>query len=49
VTGRRAQVLLDGGELAIEWRESDGHVLMTGPASFSFAGEVDLPALLAQA
>jgi len=47
LTGRKAQLLLDGGELTIEWRESDDHVLMTGPASFSFAGEVNLPALVA--
>jgi diaminopimelate epimerase len=31
-------VVLDGGDLLIEWRESDGHVLMTGPAETSFAG-----------
>ncbi len=24
--------------LTIEWREADGHVLMTGPADTSFAG-----------
>jgi diaminopimelate epimerase len=46
--GRKAQVKLDGGELQIEWRETDNHVLMTGPARFSFAGETDLSALLAQ-
>jgi len=30
--------------LAIEWRESDGHVIMTGPAAFPFRGQVDLRA-----
>ncbi|MGK9165554.1 diaminopimelate epimerase [Inquilinus limosus] len=35
---RTAWVDLDGGTLLIEWRESDGHVLMTGPAETSFAG-----------
>jgi diaminopimelate epimerase len=41
--GPRAwDVHLDGGNLAIDWRERDGHVLMTGPASFAFSGEVDL-------
>ena len=44
LTGRKAQVVLDGGTLAIEWAE-DGHVLMTGPAAVSFTGELD-PALL---
>ncbi|HXZ16916.1 MAG TPA: diaminopimelate epimerase, partial [Roseiarcus sp.] len=31
---RRAAVRLPGGELVIEWREADGHVLMTGPVEF---------------
>ncbi len=35
---RRAQVILDGGPLTIEWRENDGHVLMTGPVATSFTG-----------
>jgi len=39
LTGRRATVLVDGGELTIEWRE-DGHVLMTGPVVEAFTGEV---------
>jgi diaminopimelate epimerase len=34
---RRAEVILDGGSLTIEWRE-DGHVLMTGPVALSFLG-----------
>lgn len=46
ITGRKVTVTLDGGDLHIEWRESDGHVLMTGPARFSFAGETDLAALV---
>lgn len=35
---RKARVVLDGGELDIEWRESDGHVLMTGPVAYVFDG-----------
>ncbi len=35
---RRSTVVLDGGELSIEWRESDGHVIMTGGADLSFYG-----------
>ena len=35
---------LPGGDLKIEWRESDGHVLMTGPVEFEFEGKFD-PAL----
>lgn len=37
LTSRRATVLLDGGPLAIEWRE-DNHVTMTGPVAFEFEG-----------
>jgi len=39
LTGRRATVVLDGGELDIEWLQ-DGHVLMTGPVAVSFTGEL---------
>jgi len=35
---------LPGGELVIEWRASDDHVLMTGPVEFEFSGTFD-PAL----
>lgn len=28
-----------GGQLIIEWRETDGHIYMTGPAEFTFDGE----------
>ena len=43
LTERRALVVVDGGELEIEWRD-DGHVLMTGPVATSFVGEIDLAA-----
>jgi diaminopimelate epimerase len=50
LTGRHATVALDGGDLDIVWRpdgeHGDGHVIMTGPASFAFEGSVDA-ALLA--
>lgn len=36
---RRARVVLDGGELEIEWDEATGHVFMTGPATHVFDGE----------
>ncbi|MCA1941158.1 MAG: diaminopimelate epimerase [Caenispirillum bisanense] len=45
LTDRRVEVMLDGGPLTIEWREADGHVLMTGPVATAFAGSVD-PSLL---
>jgi diaminopimelate epimerase len=46
-TGRKVRVTLPGGELSIEWRESDGHVLMTGPVELEFEGRFD-PALFAK-
>jgi len=39
--GRKARVVLPGGPLDVEWRESDGHVLMSGPVATSFTGTVD--------
>jgi diaminopimelate epimerase len=35
---RKATIVCNGGELVIEWRETDGHVLMTGPVAVEFAG-----------
>lgn len=42
---RRVTVVLDGGPLVIEWREADGHVLMTGAVATSFSGTIH-PSLL---
>ena len=42
LASRRAAVAMDGGTLGIEWREADGHVLMTGPAATSFTGSIEL-------
>jgi diaminopimelate epimerase len=47
-TNRKVKVTLPGGELTIDWRERDDHVLMTGPIQFEFAGKFD-PALFAKA
>lgn len=41
LTDRKAMVELPGGALQIEWRESDGHVLMTGEVGTSFKGEFE--------
>ena len=38
---RTSQIVMDGGTLSIEWRETDNHVYMTGPAAFVFDGEID--------
>ena len=40
LTGRKAILALDGGDLTIEWRDDD-HVIMTGPAATSFTGEIE--------
>jgi diaminopimelate epimerase len=45
-TGRRVTVTLPGGDLVVEWREADGHVLMSGPVEYEFEGRFD-PALFA--
>ena len=46
LAGRKVRVSLPGGDLAIEWRESDGHILMTGPYALDY--ESTLPAELFQ-
>jgi diaminopimelate epimerase len=38
LTDRKARLELDGGDLTIEWREADGHVIMTGAAQVDFTG-----------
>ena len=43
---RTRMVMADGGELVIEWRQSDGHVMMTGDVELEFEGRFD-PALFA--
>jgi diaminopimelate epimerase len=43
---RTVIITLPGGDLSIEWREGDDHVLMTGTAVFEFEGRFD-PALFA--
>ena len=44
---RKATVVLDGGELRIDWREDEGgapgHVLMSGPVAVEFTGVLPLP------
>jgi diaminopimelate epimerase len=47
-TGRAVTVTLPGGDLRIEWRAGDDHVLMTGPIAYEYEGRFD-PALFAAA
>lgn len=44
-TGRTVTVTLPGGPLRIEWRQSDDHILMTGPVETEFSGTIDLDTL----
>jgi diaminopimelate epimerase len=46
LTGRKVRVSLPGGDLLVEWRTSDGHILMTGPYALDYEGT--LPAELFQ-
>jgi diaminopimelate epimerase len=46
LVGRKVRVTLPGGDLLIAWRESDGHILMTGPYALDYEGT--LPAELLQ-
>jgi diaminopimelate epimerase len=43
---RTVRITLSGGDLTIEWRERDDHVLMTGTAAFEYEGRFD-PSLFA--
>ncbi|MEM8877197.1 MAG: diaminopimelate epimerase [Pseudomonadota bacterium] len=41
-TGRSVTVTLPGGDLDIEWRETDDAILMTGPVDHDFEGYFDV-------
>ena len=41
LTGRNDTIIMDGGELEIDWRESDNHVYMTGTATTAFEGVIN--------
>ena len=41
LVGPSATIQLDGGELEVELREDDLHVIMTGPATLAFEGSFD--------
>lgn len=42
LTGRKVVVSMDGGDLSLEWRESDNRVYMTGPVQYVFKGILSL-------
>lgn len=39
---RHCDVIMDGGTLHVDWRESDGHLLLGGPSTIVYTGEIDL-------
>lgn len=41
--GRHSRIIMDGGTLEIDWREDDGHVYLSGPATIAFEGTIQLP------
>ena len=41
--GRQSPIIMDGGTLDIDWREADGHVYLSGPATIAFEGTAELP------
>ncbi len=43
-SGRQSRIIMDGGTLDIDWRETDGHVYLSGPATIAFEGTAELPA-----
>jgi diaminopimelate epimerase len=46
---RTVMVRLPGGELRVEWRASDDHVLMTGPVAYEHEGKFDSALFVASA
>ena len=42
-SSRRSRVIMDGGTLDIEWRQQDGHVYLTGPATIVYEGDILWP------
>lgn len=41
-TGRSVTIAMDGGDLKVEWSETDNHVYLTGPAATVFEGDIEL-------
>lgn len=41
ITGRKAEIRMDGGSVFIHWDETTNHVFMTGPATEVFTGVIE--------
>jgi diaminopimelate epimerase len=48
LTDRKVTITLPGGPLHLEWRESDDHILMTGPSELEYEGTLDAALLKAE-
>ena len=44
-SGRQSHIIMDGGNLDIDWRDSNGHIYLSGPAAIAFEGTTELPPL----
>lgn len=42
LTDPTSTIVMDGGEVSVEWRKTDGHVYMTGGTAKVFDGEIEL-------
>ena len=40
---RRCDVVMDGGTLHVDWREDDDHLILGGPTTIVYTGEIPLP------
>ena len=47
LAGKKSTVILDGGELEIEWLENN-HIIMTGAAEKVYSGEINLDTVVAE-
>lgn len=46
LTGRsmgKATIIMDGGSAQVEWNRGTNHVFLTGPATFVYEGDIELP------
>lgn len=41
LASRHCDVVMDGGTLHVDWRESDDHLLLGGPATIVYTGEIN--------
>lgn len=43
LAARSCDVVMDGGTLHVDWRDDDGHVMLGGPSTIVYTGEIDIP------